>query len=96
MIYHSIDKFSFDQEAQTFETEVSSLKKPFYGNIYNNTTDVGFALTLENPNHVAKFYLDVVAQSGEGEPLFWTFKPTPETIKQFSQFECIKVIVYND
>lgn len=96
MVYHSSNAFSFDWAFQLFVTEASSLKNPFYGSIYNDAADVGFGLVSEKTGELAVFYLDEKHQNREGEVLYWSFKPTTETIKKFPQLARVKAIVYND
>ncbi len=96
MVYHSSNAFSFDWASQTFVADASSLNNTFYGNIYNDAADVGFGIISEKTGELAVFYLDKLCQNQEGEVLFWSFKPTTETIKKFPQLNRIIAVVYND
>jgi len=95
-VVHSTNRFLWDSTTRKFIAEASDLGV-FYGRIYADALDVGFALESVKTGEIAVFYLvETKRQEGCGGVAFWRFVPTYDAIRRCPRIDGVEVIIFND
>jgi len=92
----SSEQFAYIKgEFPEFVAEISDFE---YGALFEPLQDhgVGFKMVSERTGVIATFYFVNEKRDGEGDIMFWTFRPTLESVRQNPGLSRVCVVVFND
>jgi hypothetical protein len=92
---YSSDDFFWDKIGRLFKSDVSDTPAVLR-QLYNDSMDLGFAMHSVKTGNIVYFSLATAQRDREGDMEFWSFEPTPNSVKANPGLADIKVIVFND
>lgn len=77
--------------------EISTLNLRYFGQLYDDAADVGFALRNPKTNNVTRWSLqNEMRDPVENELTGWVFVPAPETLRKNPELTSYELHVLND
>ncbi len=96
---YDASNFLMHAETKTYSADISELTRgnraPFTAPLYDDAIDEGFGVLVRDRPRPLRFFIQDVERK-DGDILWWTLQPTPETLQTSPNLKGWSIQVFND